>query len=227
MSVLDGLIGVTNAQASRGDVIGVHRAAPGIGLYDHYGIYENDFCVYQYTGEPGDIANAHIGITTLEEFVKDSGGYFIRFFPERYEDYDSPGKRARESGLAALSQPGNMLEFAASVAYSALDGAYAACYHLYSPDETIARAKSRLGEKQYNLGFNNCEHYAVWCKTGLPESGQADAFMKHLATIWVKVKPYVTDPQLWMEIEDAVSSGVEAAGDFAEDLLDKIRSLLP
>ena len=45
-------------------------------------------------------------------------------------------------------------------------------YNLYSADETVARAYSRLGEKKYNLVFNNCEHFAVWCKTNISNSRQ-------------------------------------------------------
>lgn len=36
----------------------------------------------------------------------------------------------------------------------------------YSRDEIIRRARSRLGECNYNLLFNNCEHYARWCRNG-------------------------------------------------------------
>jgi Lecithin retinol acyltransferase len=39
-------------------------------------------------------------------------------------------------------------------------------------DVVIQRAKSRLGESKYNLLFNNCEHFATWCKNGLSESEQ-------------------------------------------------------
>lgn len=37
---------------------------------------------------------------------------------------------------------------------------------LYSKDEIIHRAFSRIGEKEYNLVFNNCEHFANWCRSG-------------------------------------------------------------
>ena len=37
---------------------------------------------------------------------------------------------------------------------------------LYSPDEIVARAESRLGERAYNLYFNNCETFATWCRSG-------------------------------------------------------------
>ena len=36
------------------------------------------------------------------------------------------------------------------------------------------RALSRLGENKYNLIFNNCEHFAIWCKTGISESYQVE-----------------------------------------------------
>jgi len=36
----------------------------------------------------------------------------------------------------------------------------------YTPDEIIERAMSRMGEEEYNLLFNNCESFAVWCRNG-------------------------------------------------------------
>ncbi len=40
------------------------------------------------------------------------------------------------------------------------------------PDVTIQRATSRVGEGTYHLVFNNCEHFATWCKTGRQKSEQ-------------------------------------------------------
>lgn len=53
-------------------------------------------------------------------------------------------------------------------------------YHLYSCRETVGRAVSRLGEKNYDLFFNNCEHFAIWCKTGLSESRQIEEFLRDI-----------------------------------------------
>jgi hypothetical protein len=36
----------------------------------------------------------------------------------------------------------------------------------------VDRAYSRLGEAEYNLIFENCEHFACWCKTGKSKSQQ-------------------------------------------------------
>lgn len=47
----------------------------------------------------------------------------------------------------------------------------------YIPDVVVERAESRLGEQKYNLLFNNCEHFASWCKTGVSKSEQVDNFV--------------------------------------------------
>lgn len=47
----------------------------------------------------------------------------------------------------------------------------------YIPDVVVARAESRLGEHKYNLLFNNCEHFANWCKTGISDSKQIRNFV--------------------------------------------------
>ncbi len=39
---------------------------------------------------------------------------------------------------------------------------------------TLQRAISRIGEQRYNLLFNNCEHFANWCKTGRHQSFQIE-----------------------------------------------------
>ena len=47
----------------------------------------------------------------------------------------------------------------------------------FVPDVVVARAESRLGENNYNLLFNNCEHFAWWCKTGISHSKQIRDFL--------------------------------------------------
>ncbi|MBE9141100.1 lecithin retinol acyltransferase family protein [Nodosilinea sp. LEGE 07088] len=47
---------------------------------------------------------------------------------------------------------------------------------IYTPDMVIERATSRLGERQYDLLQNNCEHFATWCTTGRSESRQLTNF---------------------------------------------------
>ncbi|MBR8830758.1 MAG: hypothetical protein N5P05_000992 [Chroococcopsis gigantea SAG 12.99] len=47
----------------------------------------------------------------------------------------------------------------------------------FIPDVVVQRAESRLGEQKYNLLFNNCEHLATWCKTGVSDSKQIQDFI--------------------------------------------------
>ena len=45
------------------------------------------------------------------------------------------------------------------------------------PDLVLKRAFSRIGERDYHLIFNNCEHFATWCKTGQHQSNQVNQAM--------------------------------------------------
>jgi hypothetical protein len=45
------------------------------------------------------------------------------------------------------------------------------------PGVTLRRAMGRLGEQRYNLIFNNCEHFAIWCKTGRHRSAQVEGWL--------------------------------------------------
>ena len=151
-----------------GDVIGVHRL---YGVYDHYGVYESDECIYEYAARDGDFGDADIHITTLQQFVRDSQNLFVLTFPD---NHGKPGKHhitSRKSGIAGVP----MMENLAWSALKKLIGS--GDYYLYSPEETIQRARSRLGERKYNLAFNNCEHYALWCKTGIHESHQVNTVL--------------------------------------------------
>eukprot|EP00929_Paragymnodinium_shiwhaense_P080378 TRINITY_DN41914_c0_g1_i1.p1 TRINITY_DN41914_c0_g1~~TRINITY_DN41914_c0_g1_i1.p1 ORF type:complete len:611 (-),score=107.60 TRINITY_DN41914_c0_g1_i1:45-1877(-) len=43
--------------------------------------------------------------------------------------------------------------------------------------EVIQRARSKVGERNYNLLSNNCEHFATWCFTGQEASNQVRSMM--------------------------------------------------
>ncbi len=52
----------------------------------------------------------------------------------------------------------------------------------YAPEEIVNRAKTCLGEKNYKLLTNNCEHFANWCRTGESRSSQIDIAKKATLT---------------------------------------------
>ncbi|GHV96646.1 hypothetical protein AGMMS50293_29660 [Spirochaetia bacterium] len=45
---------------------------------------------------------------------------------------------------------------------------------VFSRKETVERAYACIGQKGYNLVFNNCENFARWCKTGISRSTQVE-----------------------------------------------------
>lgn len=56
----------------------------------------------------------------------------------------------------------------------------------YIAETVIQRAESRLGERKYNIVFNNCEHFATWCITGVSHSQQVKNFIPLLYHINVE-----------------------------------------
>ena len=52
-------------------------------------------------------------------------------------------------------------------------------------EEIIARAKSRIGETDYNLIGNNCEHFASWCVEDKPISEQINRAYKMLFVLLI------------------------------------------
>jgi hypothetical protein len=65
-------------------------------------------------------------------------------------------------------------DFSRGLAMSTVDYPPGSC----SPARvTVRRAMGRLGEQNYNLLFNNCEHFAHWCKTGRHRSNQVEDWL--------------------------------------------------
>ncbi|MBI5091934.1 MAG: lecithin retinol acyltransferase family protein [Candidatus Hydrogenedentes bacterium] len=58
-----------------------------------------------------------------------------------------------------------------------------ACAH--DPEEILRRASSRIGETRYGVVRNNCEHFAHWCRTGLPSSKQVRRALAGAGTVAV------------------------------------------
>ena len=44
----------------------------------------------------------------------------------------------------------------------------------FSRDRVVRRARSRVGERNYNLITNNCEHFARWARSGVSVSEQVE-----------------------------------------------------
>ena len=57
----------------------------------------------------------------------------------------------------------------------------------FTPEQIVARARSRLGEQRYHLINNNCEHFTRWCMTGQSRSLQIEAWQVRIqfVTSWL------------------------------------------
>ncbi len=146
-----------------GDIICVDREN---GLYEHYAVYIGNDKVIHYASENGDFGGRNtIHEAPMSEFLRGSNSFFILDFPDNY------GKPTMIKSSASVAMSGvGILE---NIIKSSI-------YHLYSPEETVRRAKSRIGEGRYNLATNNCEHFAIWCKTGISESHQVNSIISNI-----------------------------------------------
>ena len=53
----------------------------------------------------------------------------------------------------------------------------------YSRQKSVDRAYSRLGEDDYNVILNNCEHFVTWCITGSHSSRQVKSVVASVASV--------------------------------------------
>jgi hypothetical protein len=99
---------------------------------------------------------------------------------------------------------------------------------------TLRRAMSRLGEQNYNLLFNNCEHFATWCKTGRHRSEQVDSVIDR-ARQWSRQMPSALLSGLDLLVQRGVldentrqiaSQGLTKLEQLRQTLLQKLEGLL-
>jgi hypothetical protein len=99
---------------------------------------------------------------------------------------------------------------------------------------TLRRAMSRLGEQDYNLLFNNCEHFATWCKTGRHRSVQVDSVVERART-WSQKMPSALLSGLDLLVRRGVlddntrqiaSQGLAKLEQLRQTLLQKLEALL-
>jgi hypothetical protein len=117
--------------------------------YTHYGIYASDDEVVHYSGSVDETsADAAVRATSLATFLRGDTDWFVLDLAE-----------CATGNLAGLR--GDLVEV-----------------ETFTAEQTVARARSRLGESRYNLLWNNCEHFALWCKTGQERSFQVDSALE-------------------------------------------------
>lgn len=157
-----------------GDILGISRIKIGL-PYEHYGIYTEKGTVIHYTApDTGFKLSLQIRETNLKDFLGTDKVFFILDFDHLNNPVKSP---AVLLNLRKSLKTENAIEIF-DILVEIWDLFEKAQMKLYSPQETIDRARIRVGEKKYNLIWNNCEHFAIWCKTGLNRSHQVERLLK-------------------------------------------------
>ena len=97
-----------------------------------------------------------------------------------YENKDSvfhfaPNENTLKTKSSAVIHKTSLEKFANGLPVSIIEFPNEKCF---PPDEVITRARTRLSGTGYNLSFNNCDHFATWCKIGKHKSTQEDLIKK-------------------------------------------------
>ena len=79
----------------------------------------------------------------------------------------------------------------------------------HDPETVVSRAKSKLGERKYNPVTNNCEHFALWSKTGISSSEQVNNIKDAFKTGLDKVKDPALKTGAWRAVVEETQVGVK------------------
>ena len=135
------------------------------GTYDHHMLVvavidDVTLHVIHYTGNVASAA-ADSAVTSFSSFGNFSGR----------EDVDCEGE---ERGGSVVSEDKITIQVRTEkvelLEYPEQQG-----LSLFPPDEAIKRARSRLGEKEYQIFKNNCECFVNWAVTGIATSNQYES----------------------------------------------------
>ena len=74
-------------------------------------------------------------------------------------------------------------------------------------------SNGRLGESDYRLFGNNCEHFVNWCRTGEAVSRQVDRAIERTGAVLTKVatRSLAKTASPWLLAADAAQFGAEVA----------------
>ncbi|MGL5831719.1 MAG: lecithin retinol acyltransferase family protein [Waterburya sp.] len=112
--------------------------------------------------------------------------YVYRNFGQLQGVYKHYGIDCGDGTVIHYRKPQEIIERTSLATFSRGNPIYVAEYSEgfgYIPDVVVERAKSRLGENNYNLLSNNCEHFASWCKTGISDSKQIRNYLPAITTL--------------------------------------------
>lgn len=184
------LVVLMSDKINLGDIIKVKRSFP-IMVYNkeywHYGVYIGNEKVIHYSSGDSDISSENMIIcSSLNCFLRGVDEIERIIFPDEYDKKFGSEKIKLDSVITPHNIP---IKAIVSFIYSLFSEQKKNDYKIYSPSEVVERAKSRLYEQKYNLIFNNCEHFAIWCKTGVKGSKQVEEILDTIFS-----QPFINSP---------------------------------
>ncbi len=147
--------------------------------------------------------------------------YVWRNFNNLEGVYQHHGIDVGDGSVIHYRKPSEIIEQTSYDTFSRGNSVYVREYpqgFCFIPEVVVKRAFSRLGENKYNLLFNNCEHFATWCKTGVSESQQVKDFIPTIN----KLDTF----NLFEPLKNAFKgSDINNSQHLVEDALSKIRTV--
>lgn len=159
-----------------GDIIWIKRIHNSGIPYKHFGVYVSDSEVIHYTSDDSDIGtNNKITKTSLTRFLRGEQSINFLIIPDIHTEPQSvnidTSKNLISPNILALLLAAKKIAKIYTKTKKLIQDIN---YKKYDRPEIIDRARSRIGENNYRLIFNNCEHFALWCATGINESHQVN-----------------------------------------------------
>jgi len=112
--------------------------------------------------------------TDLKHFLREKTFFHVIGFPNKYA---TPAESRLTSIPEDICSPFEIVSAVFDVIADAKNFVRSNTYHCYTPEECYERAKACINNSNYSLISNNCEHFAIWCKTGISMSTQIDELL--------------------------------------------------
>lgn len=158
------------SEVKPGNIILVERM-----FIDHYGVYAGQGQVIHYAPrtEGGEPVIHKAGI---DRFLDGASGFFVPYMPENQDDLKmliNHHKKRSDISQEIVDELFNQYQTGKM--------------QIYTAEQTLNRAMKRIGEKDYSLFSNNCEHFAFWCKFGVCISNQVSCVGEFFKTALLRL----------------------------------------
>lgn len=157
------------------------------GYYQHFGVYIGNEQVIHYAPlEENRGENLVIHITSMELFKRgEEEIYSCDFGILLRQEEKQPSETVVPKQLRLLLTP--KLNWESGGQSGTITRFLTSKYKIYEEDEVVQRAYSRLGELCFCNYNNRCEHFAIWCKTGVSNEEVANNIIKLVKSNWKRI----------------------------------------